>query len=126
MLLWTSVDGAYGTELKDIRPLLDFGHSYGSEQRNIAACWQNNFVLLMLPFLPQSSSPEKPVNVIRLVKLRWLEEAPAEEIATWLQCRLKHVGQKTTAETRWGLPIKMADVVAAYHDCLAGSQHYPR
>lgn len=25
-----AVDGAYGTELKDIRPLLDFGHRYGT------------------------------------------------------------------------------------------------
>lgn len=29
MPLWSAVDGAYRTELKDIRPLLDFGHSYG-------------------------------------------------------------------------------------------------
>lgn len=27
-----------------------------------------------------------------LAKIRWLEEVPAEEIATELQCRLKHVG----------------------------------
>lgn len=49
-----------GSGLRDIRPPLDFDHRKGKGQRNIIACWKNNYVILKLLFLPQIPPPGKP------------------------------------------------------------------
>lgn len=61
------------------------------------------------------SNFQEMMKLKKLAKRRWLEEDPEEEIATWLDHKLKPAGQKTiwAAVTCWVLPIKMPDVVSA-------------
>lgn len=101
-------------KVKGHSSLLNFGYSYGRGKKLVGKTIIYSLCCSSCHKSIHQRSTSQGCNWWRS-----LEEAPKEEIATWLHCRLKHTGKDYVDILDF--PIKMSDVVAC-QNCLACSQ----